>query len=53
MKNRIDGYLRAIETDETEKYHDYQDVGQGKMKVSEYTKKWGKYTGFRGAWKHD
>jgi len=45
MRNKIDGYLRAIENGETEKYWDYQAVHKGKMPVGSYVKRWGRYPG--------
>ena len=52
MRDRLNGYLRAIENGETEKYHDYRDVWAGRMPEKEYVKKWGKYLGSRRRLKH-
>jgi len=52
MRDRLKGYLRAIEKGETGKYHDYADVKKGRMAERDYFKKWGKYTGDRSRLKH-
>jgi len=40
---RLADYLRAIETGDVERYHDYQDVAKGKMRVADYEKKWNRH----------
>ena len=53
MNDRLSGYLRAIETSKTEKFHDYYDVHKRKMPQKDYVTKWGRYTGSITRLKHD
>jgi len=53
MRNRLEGYLRAIDEGTVKKYHDHNDVCKGKMSVDAYVKKWGRYMGNRPRLKHD
>jgi len=52
MTRRTKGYLRSLEDGTLEKYHDYQDVSNGRMPVENYIKKWGPYRGCRSGLKH-
>ena len=40
MNDRLRGYLRAIETGTTERYHDYRNIFKGKMSKTEYNQKY-------------
>jgi len=41
MRNRVNGYLAALEKNELTKYHDKHDVLKGRMRHHDYVVKWG------------